>query len=290
MSQPRRRRNPATQVRALAAALESPAASRRLPRWLDLIFGPASQPGDAAEAAENVFHPFTYAGGADLDAVDDATLRDAAAAQIAHFGQTPPRLYDKQHPPRRATSSSSGLFDEDDATFVARTAYGAATPPLSRASSETDEFVELDIDGDTSAAPPPPPVPTAALGPVSAVLAAGAHRAFCSHADGTVATFSWAGGSLRLEMFEALHPAPGALQPWGATYAVALATPGNADGEKRAVTPSPHVAYVCRADPPKTHRGDAAAATWIFRRDESHASGMRVAKARHICKRRPTAA
>ncbi|KDD72544.1 Beige/BEACH domain-containing protein, partial [Helicosporidium sp. ATCC 50920] len=46
-------------LRIMSAALESPHVSRRLHRWIDLVFGRASR-GEAAAAADNVFHPLTY--------------------------------------------------------------------------------------------------------------------------------------------------------------------------------------------------------------------------------------
>ena len=46
-------------VTKLAGALESPHVSKHLHRWIDLIFGYASQ-GKRAEKADNVFHYLTY--------------------------------------------------------------------------------------------------------------------------------------------------------------------------------------------------------------------------------------
>ena len=46
-------------VAKMAEALESPHVSRSLHRWIDLIFGYRNQ-GQAALAADNVFHHLTY--------------------------------------------------------------------------------------------------------------------------------------------------------------------------------------------------------------------------------------
>lgn len=46
-------------VQKLAEALESPAVSSQLHRWIDLIFGYRSR-GRKAEKADNVFHYLTY--------------------------------------------------------------------------------------------------------------------------------------------------------------------------------------------------------------------------------------
>ena len=47
------------------AALEGEHVSAHLHRWIDLVFG-AKQRGDAALAADNVFHPLTYEGAVDI--------------------------------------------------------------------------------------------------------------------------------------------------------------------------------------------------------------------------------
>ncbi len=46
-------------VYKLAEALESPAVSTRLHKWINLVFGYKSR-GPRAEAADNVFHYLTY--------------------------------------------------------------------------------------------------------------------------------------------------------------------------------------------------------------------------------------
>jgi hypothetical protein len=39
----------------------------------------------------------------DLGAISDATTRRAIEAQISNFGQTPPQLFKRRHPPRCTT-------------------------------------------------------------------------------------------------------------------------------------------------------------------------------------------
>ncbi len=58
--------------------------------------------GGAAEAADNVFHPLTYEGAADLDAEGDPVRRRALEAQINEFGQCPRQVFREPHPPRLA--------------------------------------------------------------------------------------------------------------------------------------------------------------------------------------------
>ena len=90
---------PAHFVSCMRAALEAPPVSGRLHLWIDLIFGVA-QRGDAAVARDNVFHPMTYEGAVDMEAVKDPVQRAALEAQIQEFGQTPRQLFRQAHPAR----------------------------------------------------------------------------------------------------------------------------------------------------------------------------------------------
>lgn len=58
------------------------------------------QRGDEARAALNLFHPLTYEGAVDVDAIVDPVERQAAIAQINSYGQIPRQLFTKPHPPR----------------------------------------------------------------------------------------------------------------------------------------------------------------------------------------------
>ena len=91
-------------IRIMREALESETVSARMHLWIDLVFGHA-QRGDESVKRRNVFHPLTYEGSVDLNAVKDPDARAAAESQIVNFGQTPAQLFRKPHP-RRAPPPS----------------------------------------------------------------------------------------------------------------------------------------------------------------------------------------
>lgn len=78
-------------------ALESRYVSENLHHWIDLIFG-YKQRGKAAIEARNVFIHITYEGEVDLDAIEDPILQSATLSQINNFGQTPTKIFQKNHP------------------------------------------------------------------------------------------------------------------------------------------------------------------------------------------------
>ena len=128
-------------VRLMRIALESEHVSANLHSWIDLIFG-AKQRGQAAIDAHNLFHYLTYEGAVDLDAIADPVARQAACAQIAHFGQTPAQVFLKPHPARLPRDRSpSALFTLGEAATNVDAARAARwlKPQLVSASAEAAE-------------------------------------------------------------------------------------------------------------------------------------------------------
>jgi hypothetical protein len=83
-------------VRLHREALESEYVSMHLHHWIDLVFG-YKQTGEEAEKAQNVYYHLTYEGAVDIDAIDDPVERRSVEAQIANFGQTPSKLFNRPH-------------------------------------------------------------------------------------------------------------------------------------------------------------------------------------------------
>ncbi|KAF8184760.1 hypothetical protein BJ912DRAFT_973913 [Pholiota molesta] len=77
-------------------ALESPIVSEQLPAWIDLIWGCKQRD----PASLNVFHPLSYEGSIDLDAIKDDLEREATVGIIHNFGQTPRKIFSNPHPER----------------------------------------------------------------------------------------------------------------------------------------------------------------------------------------------
>ncbi|KAJ3010240.1 hypothetical protein NUW54_g2543 [Trametes sanguinea] len=84
-------------------ALESDYVSEHLPEWIDLIWGCKQ----ADPTSFNVFHPLSYEGAIDLDAITDELEREATVGIIHNFGQTPRKIFAAPHPPRNMHGNSA---------------------------------------------------------------------------------------------------------------------------------------------------------------------------------------
>jgi factor associated with neutral sphingomyelinase activation len=78
-------------------ALESDICTRKLPQWIDLVFGCKSR-GAAAKEACNLFHRCTYMGPSDLASMQAAGDRIQAEFQATEFGIVPDMLFVGPHP------------------------------------------------------------------------------------------------------------------------------------------------------------------------------------------------
>ncbi|CDZ97004.1 Lysosomal trafficking regulator LYST and related BEACH and WD40 repeat proteins [Phaffia rhodozyma] len=87
------------------SALESIEVSKQLPAWIDLVFGHLQRSRESL----NCYHPLSYAGAVDLDAIKDPNERKAAAAMIHNFGQTPRKLFDAPHIKRMVMTGKVSL-------------------------------------------------------------------------------------------------------------------------------------------------------------------------------------
>eukprot|EP00359_Climacostomum_virens_P000646 CAMPEP_0204897634 /NCGR_PEP_ID=MMETSP1397-20131031/848_1 /ASSEMBLY_ACC=CAM_ASM_000891 /TAXON_ID=49980 /ORGANISM="Climacostomum Climacostomum virens, Strain Stock W-24" /LENGTH=2393 /DNA_ID=CAMNT_0052065411 /DNA_START=106 /DNA_END=7287 /DNA_ORIENTATION=+ len=98
-------------------ALEHNFVSRNLNKWIDLIFGCKHED----KASVNVFLPLTYEHHfTEQLAMCDAEkfARETLLIQIAHFGQTPSRLFDRPHEPRMFERKEGPLFKDFDVSTV----------------------------------------------------------------------------------------------------------------------------------------------------------------------------
>lgn len=92
--------NPYLFTTQLRQMLESEQTSAGLNEWIDLIFG-FKQRGDEAKDNFNVYYYLTYEEYSNcLQDESDEVYRKSCEAQVVHFGQIPPQLFDKPHPQR----------------------------------------------------------------------------------------------------------------------------------------------------------------------------------------------
>lgn len=108
--------------------MESSFVSSHLHQWIDLIFG-HKQRGEAALAADNLFHHLTYEGAVDLDKIQDATERVGLEAQINEFGQAPRQLFTAPHPPQEV-KAETGLEGGSAGALVAESCSRAMSIEL----------------------------------------------------------------------------------------------------------------------------------------------------------------
>jgi hypothetical protein len=123
-------------------ALESGKVSEKLPKWINLIFG--SKQEDKAEV--NVFSPYTYMHHFTQLLASADVPRASLLAQVAHFGQTPAKLFEKNHDDRKLDGpeiKDRHLFMEFDASSIieTRAAYPQQDPKHSKPRPTSDRTV-----------------------------------------------------------------------------------------------------------------------------------------------------
>ncbi len=194
-------------VRLNRLALESDHVSQRLHHWIDLVFG-HTQRGPPAVAAHNVFYYLTYEGAVDIDAIDDAVLREATEAQIEHYGQTPSQLMTKPHPPRLPLEECVRPLCADVASLSNLRAYTPDHQLLGLAASDTggggggggssdgggggsDDGTAATIAAAPSAPSAAGATPAAPVLSVAVLPGSGGGRLLVVFADLLVATYRW---------------------------------------------------------------------------------------------------
>jgi hypothetical protein len=101
-------------------ALESGVVSGRLDKWINLIFGSKQED----KKALNVFYPITYAHHFTQLLASADIPRASLLAQVAHFGQTPAKLFERNHDKRKTATSDikdRHLFTEFDPSSISET-------------------------------------------------------------------------------------------------------------------------------------------------------------------------
>lgn len=128
-------------LRKNRAALESDHCTKNLPKWIDLIFGVSSR-GTRAKTARNLFHPTSYLGPADLDAMHSDDEKNRAEIQATEFGIVCDKLFRKEHPGKgESWEGSEGLVMTD----VLRDSYYYGLGSSDRSAKK--EHVAVSTDG-----------------------------------------------------------------------------------------------------------------------------------------------
>ena len=97
-------------LRQNRAALESDYCTENLTKWIDLIFGVTSR-GQGAKEARNLFHPISYIGPENFEAIHSPDEKARAELQASEFGICPDQLFCRKHPGRKESMGSWGDAD-----------------------------------------------------------------------------------------------------------------------------------------------------------------------------------
>ena len=130
-------------ISIMRQALESPMVSTMLHKWIDLIFG-YKQRGPNAIEADNLFVNMTYAGGVDIEAIQDPALRRATQSQITHYGQTPMQLIgDSPHAARGPYPTKTPIPHYPSPSCAVLSALASGTLMMDPSSSASPQQPEV---------------------------------------------------------------------------------------------------------------------------------------------------
>jgi len=139
---PRWAKSPKDFLKKNRMALESDYCTRKLPHWIDLIFGEKSR-GDKALKAMNLFHPFSYLSSEDLEKMDTDDERANAEFQATEFGICPDMLFRIGHPQRmfegEVGDGSRGQHDAVQTELLLRDCLVVPTIARTRFMEDSDD-------------------------------------------------------------------------------------------------------------------------------------------------------